>query len=260
MGEQTRRELLKSGGKAALGGAVAAVAATSPGLALAAEEPRKKWAKHWGMLVDLRRCIGCQACTVACKAENGVPLGVFRRRVRTVMTGTYPNATRHFVPISCFHCEDPACLEACAKLDCYEGQGKSAISQTDDGYVVIDEKICKPDKKPCLTGCPYHNIFYDPVKNKSDKCTFCEHRVKQGVAPACVQTCEGGALMFGDLKDPNSEVAKAIAASETKVLRPKKGTHPSFRYIGLTPEVQKFIEGEVSKGKRLRPTTLENDR
>jgi len=258
MAEHTRREFFKKGATAAFGGVVAT--ATAPRLARAVTESGKTWAKHWGMLVDLRRCIGCQACTVACKAENGVPLGVFRRRVRTIMTGTYPKATRHYVPISCFHCEKPACLDACAKLDCYIGQEESAIHQTDDGYVMIDKEICKPDKKPCLTGCPYHNIFYDPVADKADKCTFCEHRVKQGVAPACVQTCQGGALMFGDLKDPNSQIAKAMASNQTKVLRPKKDTKPSFHYIGLEPEVQQVIERMVSKGKRLRPRELEDDR
>ena len=258
MADQTRREFFKKGAAVAVGGAAAV--ASGAGLAGAAAESGKTWKKHWGMLVDLRRCIGCQACTVACKAENGVPLGLFRRRVRTIMTGTYPAATRHYVPISCFHCEEPACLEACAKQDCFLHQEESAIYQTADGYVMIDKEKCKPDRKPCLTACPYHNIFYDPVADKADKCTFCEHRVKQGVIPACVQTCEGGALMFGDLKDANSEIAKAIASNETKVLRPKKGTQPSFHYIGLEPEVQQVVEGMVKKGKRLRPRDLENDR
>jgi Fe-S-cluster-containing dehydrogenase component len=83
--------------------------------------------------------------------------------------------------------------------------------------------------------------------------------VKQGVTPACVQTCEGDALMFGDVKDPSSEIAKAIAANETKVLKPKKQTHPSFHYIGLDDGVQTRVEGML-KGKRLKPTDLENDR
>ncbi len=142
---------------------------------------------QWGMLVDLRRCIGCQACTVACKAENDVPLGVFRRRVRTLMTGSYPDVGRHFVPISCFHCEHPKCL------------------------------------------------------------------------PACVQTCEGGAFQFGDLKDPSSAIAKAIAANDTKVLKPRKKMNPSFYYIGLDDAVQKTVEGMI-KGKQLRPTDVEYDR
>jgi tetrathionate reductase subunit B len=249
---------LKTGGKVALGGAVAVLApTTSPRQAKAAKE--RKWTNHWGMLVDLRRCIGCQGCTVACKAENGVPLGVFRRRVRSLMRGTYPDAERHFLPISCFHCEDPACLEGCAKHTCFKGQEETAIHQTKDGYVVIDKEKCGADKKPCMSACPYHNVFYDPVAGKADKCTFCDHRVKQGIEPACVQTCQGDALMFGDLKDPSSEIARVIAANETKVLKPKKGTHPSFHYIGLDPELQRGFEAKL-KGKRLKPTDLENDR
>lgn len=256
MSEKTRREFFKATGTAALGGI--AVATAVPGLARAA--PANGAKQHWGMLVDLHRCIGCQACTVACKAENDVPLGTFRRRVRTVMTGKFPDARRHFIPISCFHCEEPACLAACEKKDCFEGQMESAIHKTDDGYVVVDREKCKPDKTPCRTACPYHNISIDPASGKADKCTFCEHRVRQGVAPACVQTCQGGALMFGDLKDPSSEIAKAMAGNETRVLRPKQETRPSFHYIGLEPEVQKVIESMVSKGKRLKPRDLENDR
>ena len=258
MSKQTRRDFFKQAGGTVLGGVVVATGVS--GLARAAEEGRTDWKQHWGMLVDLRRCIGCQACTVACKAQNDVPLGVFRRRVRTTMSGSFPNAKRHFIPISCFHCENPACLEACAKHDCYSGQTESALKQTDEGYVLVDKEICKPDKKPCLTACPYHNIFYDPVADKSNKCDFCKARVDKGIAPACVQTCQGGALTFGDLKDPGSDISRAIASNDTKVLRPKKGTRPSFRYIGLDPQVQKTVEGMVSKGKRLKPSDLEKDR
>ncbi len=254
MSEQTRREILKRGGQVALGGALAtAGAAAAPRLAKAAAE------RQWGMLVDLRRCIGCQACTVACKAENGVPLGVFRRRVRTLMTGSFPEVGRHFVPISCFHCEKPKCLPACDKHKCYDGQSETALYKREDGTVLIDEAKCKPGKKPCMTACPYNNIFYDPLTKKADKCTFCEHRVDQGVAPACVQTCEGGALQFGDVKDPSSAIARAIAANDTKVLKPRKKMNPSFHYIGLDDDVQKTVEGMI-KGKQLRPTDLENDR
>jgi tetrathionate reductase subunit B len=137
MSERTRREFFKDTGSVALGGVVAA--ATVPGLASAAAEGGKSFTKHWGMLVDLRRCIGCQACTVSCKAENDVPLGVFRRRVRSLMTGAYPDPKRHFLPISCYHCEDPKCLRACAKHKCYEGQTETALYQTDDGYVLLDK-------------------------------------------------------------------------------------------------------------------------
>jgi tetrathionate reductase subunit B len=257
MSKQTRRDFFKKTGGAVLGGVV--VTAAVPRLARAAEEGRTDWKKHWGMLVDLRRCIGCKGCTVACKAENGVPLGVFRRRVRSLMRGTFPDVKRHFLPISCFHCEDPKCLAGCAKHTCYEGQTETAIFQSEDGYVLIDKEKCGADKKPCMSGCPYHNIFYDPVEAKADKCTFCEHRVKHGLVPACVQTCQGGALMFGDLKDPNSEIAKTIAANETRVLKPKKKTRPSLHYIGLDDDLQKSFESKL-KGKRLKPEDLENDR
>ena len=254
MSEQTRRELLKRGGQVALGGALAAVGAST-----ATRSAKAAAVGHWGMLVDLRRCIGCQACTVACKAENGVPLGVFRRRVRTLMTGSFPDVKRHFVPISCFHCEHPKCLPACDKHRCYDGQTETALYKREDGTVLVDPEKCRPGKKPCMTACPYNNIFYDPLTEKANKCTFCEHRVEHGVAPACVQTCEGGALQFGDVKDPNSAIAKAIAANDTAVRKPRKKTTPSFHYIGLDAGVQKTVE-KMIRGKTLNPMDLENDR
>ncbi len=245
MAEITRREVLGTAGKVVLGGAAAALAASGP--ARAAEAVGKK---QFGMLVDLGRCIGCQACTVACKAENGVPLGVFRRRVRTFMTGAYPNPKRHFTPISCFHCEKPKCLTKCPE---------KAISKSPDGLVLVDKKKCT-NKKRCLFACPYKNIFISPEDNKADKCTFCVHRVRRGVAPACVQTCEGGALMFGEISDPNSEIAQAIKANGAKVLKPEAGTNPSLYYIGLEGEVEAGMRKNVKRRGQLKGRDLERDR
>lgn len=234
----TRREAFQAAGKAALGGA--AVAALGiPGVARAAQ------AKQWGMLIDLRRCIGCKACSVACKAENDVPLGVFRRRVRTKMEGAYPAAKRHFLPISCFHCAKPTCLEKCPE---------KAISKEPEGYVVVDKDKCKT-KKVCTVACPYSNMFINPVTKKADKCTFCEHRVKNGLVPACVQTCQGEAILFGDLQDADSDIAKAIKANKAEVLKPDAGTAPSFYYIGLPPGIDAILKRGQEK-----PETLDNDR
>ena len=244
----TRRQVLGTAGKAALGG-VAALAALGPAGAVAAAAGGERW----GMLVDLTRCIGCNACSVACKAENDVPLGVFRRRVRPLMAGSYPDTQRAFVPISCFHCEKPACLEACKKADV------GAIYKTADGFVVIDQEKCEK-KKRCTFECPYRNVFINPVDDKAQKCTFCEHRVKQGVAPACVQTCVGGALTFGDLNDPNSGITKAIKANKAKVLRPDKGTSPSMYYIGLDADLEKQMVALLKKKRgQVRAAEMEND-
>lgn len=239
-----RREVLGNMGKAVLGSGVVA-AAVAGNTALAAEKK-----KRWGMLVDLRRCIGCKSCAVACKAENNVPLGVFRRRVRTHMSGAYPEADRHFTPISCFHCEDPGCLPKCKN---------EAIYKTEDGLVLIDPKKCKKTKR-CQTGCPYRNVFVNPLTNKSDKCTFCQHRIAKGVTPACVQTCTGKALMFGDLNDSGSEISKAIAASDAQVLKPEEETKPSLYYIGLEPKIHEQLRTILAKKRQIRPNDLETDR
>lgn len=245
MAEIGRREALGNIGKAALAGVAGAVAIKSTARAAV------KTPQQYGMLVDLRRCMGCQGCTVACKAENEVPLGVFRRRVRTFMDGSYPEAKRHFMPISCFHCKEPPCLKRCKE---------NAIYKTEEGFVLVDPEKCKK-KKRCLIACPYRNIFINPDTKKADKCTMCAHRVREGVLPACVQTCTGNALMFGDLNDPSSDIAKAVAANGAQVLKPEAGTGPSFYYVGLEPDVKEKMEKKILRKRgQLKPGELENDR
>lgn len=239
MAKITRRRFLATG-SVALGGAAASIALGVPRKARAAQGTR------WGMLIDLRRCIGCHGCSVACKAENDVPLGVFRRRVRTLMKGGYPKARRFFLPVSCFHCEKPACLEACPQ---------QAIHKTEEGFVLVDKDKCITKKK-CVPACPYNNMFINPEEIKADKCTFCEHRVKQGLVPACVQTCTGGAISFGDLNDGDSDIAKAVKANGAKVLKPEAGTSPSFYYIGVEPGMEEQLFG---KGQ-FKPESFETDR
>jgi len=244
-GEISRRDAVEKIGKAAVAGVVAAVGLA--GLArVASAEARKT---RWGMLVDLKRCIGCNACSIACKAENDVPLGTFRRRVRPIITGKFPNVKKTFVPISCFHCEKPECLPKCTV---------KAISQKSDGFVLVDQDKCQK-KKGCTVACPYRNISTNTAKQKAEKCTFCEHRVSSGLTPACVQTCTGGALKFGDLNDPSSEIAKAIKAGKARQLKPEAGTNPSFYYAGLEPEVEQALNKLLSKKGEITPRELEND-
>ena len=171
---------------------------------------------RYGMVIDLRRCIGCQACAVSCKAENDVPLGVFRNWVDTMEVGGYPNTKRYFLPVLCNHCEEPVCAQACPV---------AAIYKRDDGLVLVDHEKCE-NVRACIEECPYARIFTNPVRVTAGKCTFCEHRVDKGIEPACVTTCQGRARIFGDLNDPSSEAAQLLAKHKPIQLLPEEGTGP----------------------------------
>lgn len=174
-----------------------------------------------GMLIDLNTCIGCHACSVACKAEFDVPLGVFRDTVIYVEDGSYPAAARHFIPVLCNHCEDAPCLNACPT---------AAITRLPGGEVVIDEGDCNLNRF-CMSACPYGAIYVDPEKDVAQKCTFCAHRTADGLPPACVQACPTHCRIFGDLDDPDSEISRKAAANPTTVWKPDAGTAPRVLYV-----------------------------
>lgn len=173
-----------------------------------------------GMLIDLHTCIGCHACSVACKAEFDVPLGVFRDTVIYVEDGVHPDVTRHFIPVLCNHCEDAPCLDACPT---------DAITRLPDGQVVIEEGDCNLNRF-CMGACPYGAIYEDPDRGVAQKCTFCTHRTDVGLQPACVDACPTGCRVFGDLDDPDSEIAQRSAAGST-VWKPEASTTPRVLYI-----------------------------
>jgi Fe-S-cluster-containing dehydrogenase component len=158
---------------------------------------------QYGWLVKLDKCIGCESCVVACKAENNTPPTIsplqFKNDVSPIHTtyrwvvaresGTYPNVSKVFVTTSCNHCKDPACLAACPV-------SPKAITKRDaDGVVIIDQDLCIGCKY-CIWACPYGAPQYNASSKKVEKCTFCLHRVTQGLQPACVTTCVGNALEF----------------------------------------------------------------
>lgn len=174
-----------------------------------------------GMLIDLNTCIGCHACSVACKAEFDVPLGAFRDTVHYVEDGTYPQVTRHFIPVLCNQCTDAPCLNACPT---------GAITRLDDGPVVIEEGDCNLNRF-CMSACPYDAIYIDDDKGAAQKCTFCAHRTANGQEPACVTACPTGCRVFGDLDDPDSAIARKAAANPTTVWKPEAGTSPNVLYI-----------------------------
>lgn len=210
--------------KALAGGAAVIAAACGVAARGATGGAEKKKAKRqYGMVIDVRKCIGCHACTVACKSEFGVPLGENRSWVEYTEKGVYPNVGRSFLPRLCNHCSEPPCVRVCPTNATYRRE--------QDGIVVIDDGLCIGCKY-CIHACPYNARFLNPVTGVADKCDFCIHRVSQGVEPACVNTCVGGARIFGDLSDPHSTVSQLIAANRVTVLRREMGTLPNVYYIG----------------------------
>lgn len=179
--------------------------------------------RQFAMVIDLNKCIGCHACTAACKQENGVPKGVHRSWVVEAETGQFPHVRSVKLPRLCNHCKDAPCQKVCPT---------GATYRTADGTIQVNTAKCVGCRY-CLAACPYDARSIDPVKNVVSKCTFCYHRVEGGLMPACVSTCVGQARYFGDSKDNTSEVAKMLAAKPHEVLRPDLGAHPNVYYIGL---------------------------
>ncbi len=210
-----RRQFVKAASAAAVG-----AAAVLPATARAATASGTRY----GMLIDLRRCIGCHACSVSCKAELDVPLGATRSWVEYAEKGEYPYVSRAFVPRLCNHCEHPPCVSVCPT--------GATWKREEDGIVVVDSEICIGCKY-CIQACPYDARFVNPDTGSADKCDFCQHRVAQGVVPACVEACIGRARIFGDLNDPESEISKQVRTQPVTVLRPGQGTEPNVFYIGL---------------------------
>jgi tetrathionate reductase subunit B len=210
-----RRDFLKTVAGGVTGGAVAASGLTKA----SAASPKTA---QFGMLIDLRKCVGCQACTVACKAEFDVPLGANRSWVEYVEKGTYPNVGRSFLPRLCNHCSEPDCVTVCPTNATYK--------RKQDGVVVVDTGVCIGCKY-CLLACPYDARFLNPVTKFIDKCDFCAHRTAKGLVPSCVNTCPSGARVFGDLNDPESEISVMIAENPVSTLRSEMGTQPNVYYI-----------------------------
>jgi len=217
-----RREFVQK-----LVGGAAAVSVASTAAVLAGSKPTpeetKPRQKHYGMLIDTRRCIGCHTCSVSCKSEFDVPLGVTRSWVEYTEKGTYPNVSRQFLPRLCNHCRHPQCVDVCPTGATYK--------RPQDGIVVVDSGQCIGCKY-CIQACPYDARFLNPVTGFAEKCDFCIHRVSKGLEPSCVNSCIGGARIFGDISDPTSEISRQLATNPTTVLRPGKGTEPQVYYIG----------------------------
>ena len=271
----SRRQLLKGAGIAAVGSASALLPS---GNVLAA----KGKAPRWAFIVDMRRCVGCRACTVACKAEYQTPLGAFRAAVYEEIIGKYPAAERHFLPRLCNHCEGnkddgiPPCVKDCPEYPKDRRKFKTSDGKTiryrggatykrPDGMIMFDNQYCTGCGK-CINACPYGARNFDKslvsgkdsTKNGITKCSFCQHRVDKGVVPACVNICPNDARIFGDLNDPGSQVSKLVAdfgllnKRKQSTLLDAENTMPMVFYIDpdnvlakLTIAKKKFVENEA---------------
>lgn len=176
----------------------------------------------WAKVVDQTRCIGCHACTTACKSENEVPLSVTRTYVKYVDGGIFPEARRSFQVTRCNQCDEPPCVDACPT---------AAMFRRADGIVDFDKSVCI-GCKACIAACPYDAIFINPEDHSAEKCNFCAHRLEIGLEPACVVVCPTEALLVGDLNDPSSEVARVVHRDPVSVRRPEKQTLPKLYYKG----------------------------
>jgi Fe-S-cluster-containing dehydrogenase component/formate-dependent nitrite reductase membrane component NrfD len=176
---------------------------------------------NYGFLIDQSKCIGCHACSTACKSENQVPLGVYRTWVKYVETGSYPDVRRRFQVTRCNHCANPPCVRICPV---------TAMYQRHDGIVEFDPSICIGCKS-CMQACPYDSIYLDPETNTAAKCTFCAHRLDVGLEPACVVVCPEHAILAGDLNDPASEISRKLSTAQVTVRKPEQGTGPKLFYI-----------------------------
>ena len=176
----------------------------------------------WAKVIDHTRCIGCHACTTACKSENEVPLSVTRTYVKYVDTGIFPQARRSFQVTRCNQCDDAPCVEACPT---------TAMFRRADGIVDFDKSICV-GCKACIAACPYDAIFINPEDKSAEKCNFCAHRLDVGLEPACVIVCPTEAILVGDMHDPLSAVSGIINREAVAVRRPEKETRPKLYYKG----------------------------
>lgn len=177
---------------------------------------------QYAFAIDQRTCIGCHACTVACKTEHQVPLGQFRTWVKYIDKGEFPDTTREFGVMRCNHCTDAPCVKICPT---------QALFRRDDGIVDFDNSRCIGCRS-CMQACPYDAIYIDEDTNTAAKCNFCAHRIDQGLEPACVVVCPTESIWVGDLDDLTSSLSRLVRTTEVQVRAPEQNTRPNVYYVG----------------------------
>jgi Fe-S-cluster-containing dehydrogenase component len=178
---------------------------------------------RYGFVIDQDSCIGCHACTVACKTEHEVPLGVNRTWVKYVEKGAWPDTKRFFSVMRCNHCTDAPCVEICPT---------TALFKRTDGIVDFDTDRCIGCKS-CMQACPYDALYIDPDDHTAQKCNYCVHRVEVGIEPACVVVCPEQAIIAGDLDDPSTKIAQMVKTEQLFQRAPEQGTNPNLWYKGV---------------------------
>ncbi|MEM0373831.1 MAG: 4Fe-4S dicluster domain-containing protein [Sulfolobaceae archaeon] len=174
---------------------------------------------HYVFINDIERCIGCEACTTACKNTHNVPLSVWRLRVKYVSIGSFPNVKKFFAQLRCNHCLNAPCVRACPT---------SALFKRQDGIVDLDQTRCI-GCKACIMACPYDAIYINPEKGVAEKCNACANLVDSGLLPACASVCPTNAIIFGDIDDP--KIQAILQQKPWFVRKPETGAKPMQFYL-----------------------------
>lgn len=191
-----------------------------------------------GFVIDQSRCIGCHACTVACKSENQVPLGSFRTWVKYTETGEFPAVKRHFTVLRCNQCSEAPCVTICPT---------KALEKRPDGIVDVDKNSCIGCKS-CMQGCPYDALYINTSSGTAEKCHFCAHRTERGLAPACAVVCPTEAIIPGDFHDSESLVSRLRREEKLVGRKPEAGTGPNVLYKSVDPSGVKPLSTDSSGG------------
>lgn len=192
---------------------------------------------NFGFIIDNRRCIGCHACTVACKSEHEVAIGVNRTWVKYIEKGQFPNSRRLFSVMRCNHCDNAPCVEICPV---------TALFRRPDGIVDFDNRRCI-GCKACMQACPYDALYIDPNTQTAAKCNYCAHRIDIGLEPACVNVCPTQAIISGDLDDPESKISRLKSRQQVTARKTEKGTLPSLFYIDADSDSLDPVATEIEE-------------